>query len=135
MADRTLEALSVLRSRVAELLDLIDTSVLPDPHGIIPPGERRAGVVWKPGGKWRIRVLDDDSAKGEFVYVTNPELAEYGDFEAMTLAEARKLAMALLSACNWAATGNRLGRQRPLRVLDAEDRLTGRTFICGRADG
>ena len=68
-------------------------------------------------GKWRIRVLDDDSEKGSFVYVTNPDQADYGDFEAMTLTEARKLAMALLSACDWAATGRRFGRQKPLQTI------------------
>ena len=126
--DRTPEALAILRDRILSLASLIDTTVKPDPHGVIRDGPRK-GPVWKPHGKWRVRALDEAESRG-FVYVTTPQDL-YGDFEAMPVDEARRLAMTLLAACDWAERGGGEPGRR-YRVADDEDRLQGvRTFICG----
>lgn len=126
--DRTPEALAVLRDRILSLASLADTRVKPDPHGVIPDGPRK-GPVWKPHGKWRIRALEDPDAAG-FVYVTTPQDWD-GDYEPMSLEEARRLAMSLLAACDWAERGSGEPGRR-YRAADDKDRLDGaRTFICG----
>lgn len=123
------EAVASLRTAISGLLDLIDSGCLPDPHGVIPDGER-AGPVWKPGGKWRIRALNDPGSRG-FVYVTTPDAWD-GDYEAFPVTDARRLAMTILAACDWAERGGPEEPGRKFRALDDEDRVTGRSFICGR---
>lgn len=125
------DVIADLRLRIASLLGLIDSGTKPEPHGVIPPEERNAGPVWKPGGKWRIRAVDEDD---DSIYVTTP-LDWDGDFSALSLEEGRRLAMAILAACDWAERGGPEHPGKRYRVLDDKDRLTGRTFICMTANG
>jgi len=125
------EALTELRAQVRSLLGLIDTGRKPPPAGVIPPGKRNAGPVWKPLPKWKVRAIDADCDGGpECVYVTTPYDWE-GDYSSLPIDEARALAMSILAACDWAESGPpEQARRYP--ALDEDDRRSGRTFICGR---
>jgi len=121
------ESVAALRLQVRSLLGLLDTARPPEPTGIIPPGKRNPGPVWKLRGKWAVRSIDD--AGGEFVYVTTSQHWG-GDFEAMSVEDARALAMSLLAACEWTERG-----EPPMRVrypeLDEDDQPVGHMFVCG----
>jgi hypothetical protein len=123
------EALAELRVQIRALLGLVDTGCKPDPAGVIPPGSRNAGPVWKPAPKWKIRTIDEGAGGGpECVYVTTPADWE-GDFQSLTVDEARALAMSLLAACDWAESG--APERKRYKELDEDDRNARRTFICG----
>lgn len=124
------EALADLRGQIRSLLGLIDTGRKPEPAGVIPPGQRNAGPVWKPAGKWRVRAIDEDAGGGsEAVYITSPTDWD-GDYQSLGIDEARALAMSILAACDWAESGPATKKRYP--ELDEDDKRSGRTFICGR---
>ena len=128
------EAITSLRAQVHSLLGLTDTARRPAPAGIIPPGKRNPGAVWKPLAKWSVRTISDDADSGEYIYVTTSQHWG-GDFEAMPLEEARVLAMSLLAACEWAEKNEPADRRRYPELdfdHDADAILpTGRMFVCG----
>lgn len=123
------ESLSTLRAQVRALLGLIDTGRKPDPFGIIPPGKSNAGPVWKPAPQWKVRAIDADAGGGpDVVYITTP--ADWpGDYQSIAVDDARRFAMSILAACDWAENG--APERKRYAVLDEDDRKSTRTFICG----
>lgn len=99
--DETLAAVALLREQVAGLLSRIDSSAKPRPDVITPPGARHPGPQWHPADRWTVRCITDDETGPVCVFVTTPE--HYGgDFDSIRTGDARKLAMALLAAADWA---------------------------------
>lgn len=97
----TEQAIATLRTQLAGLLSQIGTAAKPRPNEITPSGESNPGPVWHPAKDWTVRAIDDALINPTCVYVTCPE--HYGgDFDAIRTDEARKLAMALLAAADWA---------------------------------
>lgn len=98
--------ITALRDQLAGLLSQIDTRAKPRPTEIIKPGERNAGAVWRPARQWVVRALNDDVMLAPTsVYLTTPEHFRSDaadDFDAITTDEARRLAMAILAAADWA---------------------------------
>lgn len=95
--------LAGLRREVAALLGQIDTSVKPRPTYIRRPDQLNPGPVWRPAEKWTVRCIDPDPDPGSpiCVFVTSPDSWE-DDFRAHSPEEARRIAMALLAAADWA---------------------------------
>lgn len=101
----TEQAIARLRDQVAGLLSQIDTAEKPRPNSINQPPAPNPGAVWEPAKGWTVRTIDDGVTDARFVYVTCPEHARSGccsDFDAATTVEARRVAMALLAAADWA---------------------------------
>ncbi|TYK45196.1 hypothetical protein [Actinomadura decatromicini] len=99
------ETLARLRDQVAGLLSQIDTAAKPRPTVITRAPERNAGAAWHPVKDWTVRTINDELLEPCFVYVTYPEHVRTevsGDFDALTTDDARRLAMALLAAADWA---------------------------------
>jgi hypothetical protein len=102
----TEHAIATLRDQLAGLLSQIDASHKPRPTSVVRDGERLPGPRWEPTKRWKLWVFtDEEDLNRSFVYVTTPqhhELEAPNDFDALPTHEARKLAMALLAAADWA---------------------------------
>jgi hypothetical protein len=101
----TEETIARLRDQVAGLLSMIDTAAKPRPTVITRAPEPNPGAAWHPVKNWTVRALDDDLTIPQCVYVTTPEHVRFStpnDFDAVTTDDARRLAMALLAAADWA---------------------------------
>lgn len=101
----TEQTITQLRLQVAGLLSQLDTVEKPRPTSINRSPDPNPGAVWQPAKGWTVRTIDDGVTDSGFVYVTCPEHARSGccsDFDAATTDEARRLAMALLAAADWA---------------------------------
>lgn len=99
------QTIATLREQIARLLSQVDTAEKPRPTEIIRAGERHPGAVWRPVKDWTVRTIDDDVTDPRCVFVTCPEHHRSGcalDFDAVSIADARRLAMALLAAADWA---------------------------------
>lgn len=99
------EEIARLRDQVAGLLSQIDTAAKPRPTELKRRPSKNPGALWHPVKHWTVRTLDDDLLNPTCVYVTNPEHHRSGcanDFDAVTTDDARRLAMALLAAADWA---------------------------------
>jgi ABC-type nitrate/sulfonate/bicarbonate transport system substrate-binding protein len=101
VTDNPQELLAGLRREVASLLGLIDTSVKPRPFHIRAAHESNPGPVWRPAEKWTVRCIDPDEGSPISVFVTTPDSWD-DDFRAHSPEEARRIAMALLAAADWA---------------------------------
>lgn len=100
----TEQAIATLRAQIAGLLSQIDTATKPRPTVVTRPPEPNPGAAWQPVKDWTVRTIDD-VVEPRCVYVTCPEhrrSGAAGDFDALTSDEARRLAMALLAAADWA---------------------------------
>lgn len=101
----TEETIARLRDQIAGLLSQIDHGTKPRPMVITRPPERNPGAAWHPVKDWTVRALDDDPTSPMCVFVTTPEHVRFStpnDFDAVTTDDARRLAMALLAAADWA---------------------------------
>lgn len=96
----TAQALAILRDQLASLVSRIDTAELPQPDGI-EDALGATGPVWNPAKGWTIRCVDDDRSRPASVYLSSPEHFG-GDVTAEGIADARRIAMAILAACDWA---------------------------------
>lgn len=100
------DPIAVLRDQLAGLLSQIDARHKPRPDELVRDGERLPGPRWLPADRWKLWVItDDQELNGGFIYVTTPqhhELEAPGDFDPLPTHEARKLAMAILAAADWA---------------------------------
>lgn len=120
------EAAKALRTEVesiARQLAVIAPPASPD-ELITKPGLR--GPLWNVNDSfvpeyrwpWRVRAIDDEP--GHFVYVHHPRTFDPSDFETMTVDEARRLAMALLAACDYVGdTELEKARKRKAAVCEA----------------
>lgn len=95
------ELLAGMRREVAELLAQIDTSAKPRPTYVRASHQTNPGPVWRPADKWTIRCIDEHDLPCS-VYVTSPDQVWDDDFRAHTPEEARRIAMALLAAADYA---------------------------------
>ncbi|GIH95340.1 hypothetical protein ACFFMN_23550 [Planobispora siamensis] len=111
--ERPLEMLAELRRHVSGLLACIDTSGRPVPDHVNPADHRLPGPVWHPAPGWTVRVIDNDPMP-DVVHVSTPDAMHPSDFAAARISAARRIAMALLAACD-----------------HADARLAGVTFIGG----
>lgn len=121
----TEQTIATLRDQLAGLLSQIDTIPKPRPNVITRPPERHPGAAWLPAKWWTVRTIDDDELGPVCVFVTTPEHHELeapDDFIAVRTDEARRLAMALLAAADWAdglAAGvTQLDGVRPLNAKE-----------------
>jgi hypothetical protein len=97
----TCDPIDVLRDQLAGLISQIDSSHKPRPDEIVAAGDRNPGPVWHPAGRWTVRALTDDEMPPTCVFITSPEHFKF-DFDALRTGDARKLAMAILAAADWA---------------------------------
>lgn len=96
----TAEAIGAIRDQLAGLVSRIDTSEIPRPDAI-EDALGASGPVWKPTDGWAVRCVDDGHSRPACVYLSSPE--HYGgDVTAEEVAAARRIAMAILAACDWA---------------------------------
>lgn len=116
------ERLLELRREATEIIGLIDTTDLPKPSR--PDGTvQLRGAMWEVGTseKWRrywtIHALVDEQ---DIVAIHTPDgfpgsPGEPGDIVALSIEQARHLAMAILAACSWQDSRRTWqdGRQRP----------------------
>jgi hypothetical protein len=63
---------------------------------------------------WRVRAIDDEAGEGNYVYVHHPRTSDPSDYTCLTVTEARRLALALLAACDY-VTGTEMHRLRVKR--------------------
>ncbi|MFF5261322.1 hypothetical protein ACFY4C_20460 [Actinomadura viridis] len=101
----TQSQIAALRAQIAGLLSQIDTAAKPRPTAVTWPPEPSPGATWYPAKSWTVRTIDDDLLAPRFVYVTTPEHFRFEasrDFDSITTDDARRLAMALLAAADWA---------------------------------
>lgn len=96
-------SLALLRKQVAALLSQIDTATLPPPDRV--HGERAdwPGHEWNPDKGWRMFTVEHPECAG-FVYVDHScddiayRWGEPGDWEAMSIEDARRIGLAFLAA-------------------------------------
>jgi hypothetical protein len=118
-----LDGLAALRRQVVDLLTQIDTGELPAPDRIRSKHDRLPGAEWQPLDRdWRIFTVDTEDGR-DAVYLDwthDGPWGQPGDWEALRPGAARRLAMALLAAADWAeqhrAEVPRLDRQRAKRT-------------------
>jgi hypothetical protein len=103
-SDSTAQAIETIRNQLAGMLSQIDSSAQPRPDEVNPPDHKLPGPVWHPDKDWVVRCVDDDDPGPGLpcIYITPPHLYHDGDIEAIDTHHARKLAMAILAACDWA---------------------------------
>ncbi|GAA3958182.1 hypothetical protein GCM10023085_45810 [Actinomadura viridis] len=121
----TEQTIATLRAQIAGLLSQIDTTAKPRPTVVTQHPEPSPGAAWHPVRNWTVRTIDDDLVEPRHVYVTCPEHGRSGaaaDFDALTSDDARRLAMALLAAADWAD-----GLAADVTPLDARRTGTSRT--------
>jgi hypothetical protein len=111
------QAVGALRDQLAGLVSQIDSSAKPRPDKVNPADHRLPGPEWHPEKDWTVRCVDDDEPGPVCIYITPPALYDDGDLESLRTADARKFAMAILAACDWAdglASGvAQLDKRRP----------------------
>jgi hypothetical protein len=102
----TADPISLLRDQLAGLVSQIDSAHKPRPDQIVRDGDKLPGPRWLPVNRWKLWVItEEDELNRGFIYVTTPqhhELEAPNDFDALHTHEARKLAMAILAAADWA---------------------------------
>jgi hypothetical protein len=91
-----------LRDQLAGLISQIDSSAKPRPDKVNPADHRLPGPEWHPEKDWVVRCVDNDHDLPTSIYITPPALYDDGDLEALRTDDARKFAMAILAACDWA---------------------------------
>jgi hypothetical protein len=120
-----IDAVGAIRDQLAGLLSQIDSSAKPRPDKLNPPDHRLPGPEWHPEKRlvrdqraaWIIRCIDNDPTPPTCIFITSPESVCDTDFSALPTEDARKLAMAILAACDWAdglaAGATQLDKRRP----------------------
>lgn len=130
----TLDGLTLaeVRRELALLVAMADTAERPKPDVINPPGHAMPGLEWRVAQDvpvdrrrpplWLVRTVDDPEFP-DSIYVAQPDpYRTYDwlsalDFAAMTTMDGRRLAMAILAACDRAdhltAGVTRLQDRRP----------------------
>ena len=98
----TATAIGALRDQLAGLISQIDSSAKPRPDKLNPTDHRLPGPEWHPDKDWVIRCIDNEPSLPTSIYITPPALYDDGDLEALRTDDARKFAMAILAACDWA---------------------------------
>jgi hypothetical protein len=101
----TEQTIAVLRDQIAGLLSQIDHGAKPHPTMVMRAGALNPGAAWCPVKNWTVRAFDGDLTSPRSVFVTTPEHVRFDagrDFDAVTTDDARRLAMALLAAADWA---------------------------------
>ena len=98
----TVAAIGALRDQLAGLISQIDSSAKPRPDKLNPPDHRLPGPEWHPEKDWVVRCVDNEPGLPTSIYITPPALYGDGDLEALRTSDARKFAMAILAACDWA---------------------------------
>ncbi|TQN30588.1 hypothetical protein FHX37_0470 [Haloactinospora alba] len=107
-----------LRRQLRELLAEADTTELPTPDRINPSDHPMPGPQWEITAphmygrraaldRWLVRSLSDASL-ADAVYLSTPDDSHVEDVQALRVDEARRVAMALLAACDH-ADGTREG--------------------------
>ncbi|MEU4229417.1 hypothetical protein AB0F17_34415 [Nonomuraea sp. NPDC026600] len=92
-----LELVAELRRQVSGLVAHIDTASKPSPDHAA--GHRLPGPVWHPVPGWTVRLIHDEGMP-DSVYVTTPHMYGSSDFDAYRAAAVRRIAMAMLAACD-----------------------------------
>lgn len=103
----TEQTIAQLRDQIAGLLSQIDTAAKPRPNVINKPPHSVPGPEWVPVsgryGTYTLRVSDpDEEPIVPVVHVIWPDDQDTGDMDALSSDDARRLAMALLAAADWA---------------------------------
>lgn len=106
------DTIGELRRQLRELLAEADTTELPKPDRINPADHAMPGPQWEittPHVHGRRTVLDrwlvravSDASLADAVYLSSPDDSHAEDVRALRVEEARRLAMALLAACDHA---------------------------------
>lgn len=107
MSNDTHAALAVLRNQLAALLSHVDTAALPPPDRVRHAREELPGYQWEPDKNWTVFTLDDPGSEG-IVYLDHgcesatgwSPWGDPGDWEALTIEKARRIALALLAAAD-----------------------------------
>lgn len=96
------ETIALLRHQLAGLLSLLDTPSKPHPDAVNGADHNVPGPEWRPAKGYTIRVSDPDAGPPVTVHVIWPDAQWSGDMDSIGSQEARRLAMALLAAADWA---------------------------------
>jgi hypothetical protein len=98
------DSIALIRQQLAGLISQIDTAEKPRPHVINGPDHAVPGPEWRPVKGYTIRAADPDGLQPppDCVHVIWPDAEWSGDMDAMRPDDARRLAMALLAAADWA---------------------------------
>jgi hypothetical protein len=111
-----IDAIGALRDQLAGLLSQIDSSAKPRPDKVNGSDERLPGPEWE-RSQWVVRCIDNDRMQPTCVYITPPHWYHERDIDALRTDDARKFAMAILAACDWAdgiaANVTPLDKKRP----------------------
>ncbi|MEV0149081.1 MULTISPECIES: hypothetical protein [unclassified Nonomuraea] len=94
-----LELVAELRRQVSGLVAHIDTTGRPAPDHINDRTHRLPGSVWHPAPGWTVRTVNDESDL-DTVFLTTPHMFDVSDFDAYRVASMRRVAMAMLAACD-----------------------------------
>ncbi|TMR10106.1 hypothetical protein ETD86_41000 [Nonomuraea turkmeniaca] len=95
-----LDLVAELRRQVTGLVAHIDTTGKPVPDHVNPARHRLPGPVWHPVPGWTVRVIHDGESLLDSVYLTTPHMYAGTDFDAYRVAAVRRIAMAMLAACD-----------------------------------
>jgi hypothetical protein len=99
-----------IRSRLAELIAIADTAERPKPTRVNPADHPMPGQEWTVVEQqhpyttrqfpWVIRAVDDPEYAGT-IYLSTPDSTNPGeDFQPVDLTDARRIALAILAACD-----------------------------------
>lgn len=94
-------AIGAIRDQLAGLLSQIDSSAKPRPDKINPADDSLPGPEWN-RNQWVVRCIDNDPMLPTCVFITPPHWYHEREIDAIRTDDARKFAMAILAACDWA---------------------------------
>ncbi|MFC7330796.1 hypothetical protein [Marinactinospora rubrisoli] len=104
--------LADVRAELADLIALVDTATRPEPTRTNPADHPMPGPQWdiasptevgrrREMDRWIVRAVTDPEAS-DCVYVSTPDYSDVEDMRPVAVADARRVAMALLAAADYA---------------------------------
>jgi hypothetical protein len=96
-----IDPIALLRDQVAGFLSQLDMGQKPRPSKVHESNSEMPGPEWTPAEGWTVRCVDD-GVPPPAVFINLPGMYSSGDLIATRTTEARRVAMAILAACDWA---------------------------------